>query len=544
VQIEALRSDSTVDPTLSGLASLFTTEDDDTTFVRPDRIRFVAGTADTELTFLLADSLALICQHPQLTDTSDVIEVLSGMPSRVQVLFPGEIPMPGTQSGKRGVPDITVFSVSDTVTFFARVTDSLYNPIPSSGVHAHFWVTTADSDTNHVAEIPDSLLIEGEEDTLFMIPRMSAYGTRIISHLSESEVQDSSFGLDIVAGPPSRLLVLFPGEEILPGDTTTNESVGPGKQGDAVTLYVGIPVDLTIYLVDTLWNPVVDVGPVLNHSIDVFAVPEIYGESNGPVPMDASGVITIQFTFVQDAFGDAFFLEAVDLDNSLYNSYLNMFSVDLMASWMGAWASSPEVPVGEIDTIWAQLLTPNNRPVPGREVQFSILEGNGTLIPTIAYTSSSGLAFSTYTPNLGASGEQVSILVQTFKMPGLDTTQILEQIVTFDVGGVVIDDIFGIYPNPLGVETEVATFAYDVPNDPSITRILIEIYDPFGERVWTKEMSPPEEGSLLGRRNTVEWDGRNRDGYRVASGVYLVSFRIYGGNRIHGSYKLPMGVIW
>jgi hypothetical protein len=544
VLIEALNPDSTVDPSVNGLASLSTTADDDSTYVRPEIVRFVSGVVDTDLTFLLANSLSLICQHPALTDTSDPIEVFPGPPTHVQVLFPGEIPMPGTYRGKRGLPDSTVFSVLDTVIFYASVTDTLYNPIPDAGVRAHFWVAVGDSDTNHLADIPDSVFIDGETDTLSLIPRMAGLETRIVGNLIGSSLADSSYPLYIVPGGPRRLLVIFPGEEILPGDTTTSEWSMPGKQGDAYPLYVGVPTELTIYLVDSLWNPVDDVGAVQGHLIDVFADPEIYGESDGPVYMGGTGVVTLDFTFIQDAFGDAFFLRAVDLEDEYYNSYLNVFPVSLLAGWMGAWASSPEVEVGELDTIWVNILTQNNNPIPGQEVQFSILEGHGTLSHTIAHTSEDGFAFSTYSPDLGSNGEHVSILVRSYIMPFIDSTEVLEEIVTFSVAGVPIRDIFGIYPNPLGVETDRTTFAYDVPNDPTISRIMIEIFDSFGELVWKKEMRPPEAGALLGRRNEVEWNGRNEKGYRVASGVYLVTFRVYGTNRVHRSAKITLGVIW
>jgi hypothetical protein len=544
VLIEALNPDSTIDPSVNGLASLTTTADDDSTYVKPEIVRFVSGVVDTDATFLLANSLSLICQHPALTDTSDPIEVLPGPPTHVQVLFPGEIPMPGTYRGKRGLPDSTVFSVLDTVIFYASVTDTLYNPIPDAGVRAHFWVAVSDSDTNHLADIPDSVFIDGETDTFSLIPRMAGLQTRIVGNLVGSSLADSSYPLQIVPGEPRRLLVIFPGEDILPGDPTTGDENMPGKQGDAYPLYVGVPTELTIYLVDSLWNPVDDVGAVQGHLIDVFADPEIYGESDGPVYMGGTGIVTLNFTFIQDAFGDAFFLRAVDLDDDYYNSYLNVFPVSLLAGWMGAWASSPEVEVGELDTIWVNILTQNNNPIPGKEVQFSILEGHGTLSHTIAYTSEDGFAFSTYSPDLGSNGEHVSILVRSYIMPFIDSTEILEEIVTFSVAGVPIRDIFGIYPNPLGVETDKTTFAYDVPNDPTISRILIEIYDPFGELVWRKEMRPPEAGALLGRRNEIEWYGMNEKGYRVASGVYLVTFRVYGTNRVHRSSKITLGVIW
>jgi hypothetical protein len=436
-----------------------------------------------------------------------------------------------------------VFTVFDSVEFSVSVTDSLFNPIPDFEGLVHLWVAVADSDTNHFSGIPDSLLIEGARDTLSIVPRVAGSNTRIIGSFGET-IEDTSYALEIVSGPPDQLLVLFPGEEILPGDTITGENRQPGKQGDAVTLYVGVPVELTVVLVDTFWNPVDDVGDVLDDSIHVEAVPEIYGISDGPKAMGALGSLTFSYTFTQDARGDAFFLEAIDLDDTTYNSYLVMYSVDLMAEYMGAWVSALEVAVGEYDTVWVQLLTANNIPVPGREVRFELLYGHGTLIPTIAYTSESGRAFSTYYPDLGSSGETVSIRAQAYKMPGLDTTQVLTEVVEFSIAGVKIEGAFGVYPNPVTTATQEAVFLYDIPNDPTVDRIVIEIYDPFGERVWKIERRPPEEGALLGRRNQIPWDGRNERGLRVASGVYLVSFRVYGGNRVYLSSKLRLGVVW
>jgi hypothetical protein len=67
-----------------------------------------------------------------------------------------------------------------------------------------------------------------------------------------------------------------------------------------------------------------------------------------------------------------------------------------------------------------------------------------------------------------------------------------------------------IQPNPT---TSSAMFRYHVP---SAGRVLLQVFDPRGGRVWV------EETAVGPGEYTTIWDGRTLDGERAASGIYFV----------------------
>jgi hypothetical protein len=73
------------------------------------------------------------------------------------------------------------------------------------------------------------------------------------------------------------------------------------------------------------------------------------------------------------------------------------------------------------------------------------------------------------------------------------------------------------YPNPFNPST---TIAFSVPGG---QRVLLEIYDLRGTRVWSTTIESPEAG-----RHTVIWNGRSTDGNSVASGVYFYRLQTEG----------------
>ena len=70
------------------------------------------------------------------------------------------------------------------------------------------------------------------------------------------------------------------------------------------------------------------------------------------------------------------------------------------------------------------------------------------------------------------------------------------------------------YPNPFNAETAIR---FGVP---SSTRVLLVVYNSFGQRVKTLVDGRVGEGY-----HTVKWDGVDHGGRRVATGLYFVLFR-------------------
>ena len=74
--------------------------------------------------------------------------------------------------------------------------------------------------------------------------------------------------------------------------------------------------------------------------------------------------------------------------------------------------------------------------------------------------------------------------------------------------------LFQNYPNPFNPETAIPFYL------PEKAKVLLQVVDTAGNIVRTLE-----KGVLPAGRHTAYWDGRNDQGTKVASGVYLVRFQ-------------------
>jgi hypothetical protein len=73
------------------------------------------------------------------------------------------------------------------------------------------------------------------------------------------------------------------------------------------------------------------------------------------------------------------------------------------------------------------------------------------------------------------------------------------------------------YPNPFDSRKEDTIITYFLNQD---TAIKITVYDPFGHKVWVKEIDAGTSGGSAGT-NEVTWDGANDIGQKVAKGGYI-----------------------
>jgi flagellar hook assembly protein FlgD len=95
-------------------------------------------------------------------------------------------------------------------------------------------------------------------------------------------------------------------------------------------------------------------------------------------------------------------------------------------------------------------------------------------------------------------------------------------------------------PNPFRLRSKTISMSYTTPPSSTIEGtyicfnlptgktgdVKIEIFDGTGALVRTLSAT----GSLEKTFNRLEWDGRNDDGRKVASGVYLGRFTLNGGD--------------
>jgi hypothetical protein len=81
------------------------------------------------------------------------------------------------------------------------------------------------------------------------------------------------------------------------------------------------------------------------------------------------------------------------------------------------------------------------------------------------------------------------------------------------------DALFQNYPNPFNPETWIS---YQLAEDDFVT---IEIYDTFGNLIHTIPLGIQKAGFYLTKDEAAHWDGRNKQGEFVASGIYFITLK-------------------
>jgi flagellar hook assembly protein FlgD len=96
------------------------------------------------------------------------------------------------------------------------------------------------------------------------------------------------------------------------------------------------------------------------------------------------------------------------------------------------------------------------------------------------------------------------------------------------------------FPNPFGFNRDAAEIVYYLNRSGAVD---VRIFDPFGNEVVGWHFAAGEPGARAGI-NRLMWNGRNRNGRRVASGVYVVQVvgQLHTGTVFRSTYRL--GVVW
>ena len=536
LRINALTGSGFIDPTFNETGHLYVLGPDTTGdfYLYPATVQFQAGIAETDLSVYLADSLHLICETSALTDTSDPLFVLPGPYAHVQILLPGETPFPGTPEGKRGTPAPGFYLAPDTVRFFARLTDAYYNPVPDTDTVV-FSCRNLQGD-NPFARFPARPVLTGAGDSLYFSPRVAAAQTRILAQGLRLPQPDSSALVTVLAGPPAFLLPVLPGETLLPGDTTENTWLAPGKGGEAHPQPLEQPFTVDVYVVDAAYNPVQDFSPLLGDQIDVYAY-AVYtadvAETDGPKPLEN---LTTRFTVVAHDRG-LYRVLAQDLDLEDYNTpYGTPLWIVPRAGGLETWAEPANIRSQDYSKIYARLTTGSGNPIPGKTVRFQVLQGHSQLRPPIGVTDNHGVAYVLLIPSVSDMGDTVWIEATA------DTLRDTTWVYVLGLSG----NVWKIFPNPFIMSRDpVVNIAYKIyaRYSASLSKVRIEIYTPFGEPVWYKEIPRGEAGAIPGEMNVVQWDGRNLKGQKVASGVYDVYIIFYGGGQALYTRYRTLGVV-
>ncbi|MGQ9533737.1 MAG: FlgD immunoglobulin-like domain containing protein [bacterium] len=489
--------------------------------VRPDTIVYFNGNSVWQGSIMVSiagDNIVLNCDGGGASGASNQFQVMPNSPYRLLSILPGQTYAPGNQNGRFGNP--TSQQAGNFFNTSIYLTDQWCNRINSASDSIR--ITTSDpfSPVMYVG------LNNGNIDLSYAL-RTAGNQRFYINDITNLSVKpDTSNSIYIYPGAYSRLLMLLPGEVHLAGDTTTNTINTPGKSGAPIDQYVLEDFQITVYATDSMWNKT----GVSGYSIQLFGSS---GFSNPPAQDLSNGMAIFDANF--STSGEKF-LYARDLNNS-YNSYDNFLRVVARANNFDIVVAPDTISPGDIANITVTVYDRNNELIAGKWVYFSVIGGNGYIIPQYdtLQTNFQGVCQSQFTATTGYFNELDSIMISADNYAETTTVYVIIPDSTVMEGNIIA------YPNPFGRVNQTYTrFVYYLQQD---CNVIFAIYDAFGNRVRYEEISAGQNGAKTGI-NILSWDGTNDKGHRVASGVYYVLLKGYVLTNVFLEKHIRVGVIW
>ncbi len=490
--------------------------------VSPDTIVYFNGNSSWQgniMVSIAGDNMTLRCEGSGAIGTSNQFQVTPNSPYRLISILPGETYAPGNQNGRLGTP-----TSQQAGSFFSTsiyLTDRWCNRISSANDSVR--ITTSDLFRPAI----DTRLSNGSLNISYSF-RTTGYQRFFINNLTNSNIRsDTSSNIYVYPGTYSRLLVLLPGETHLPGDTTTNTTNTPGKSGIPIDQYVRDSFQIVVYATDSMWNKTNVSGyPIQLSGSSGFSNPPAQNLLNGAVVFD-----TTYFTTTGEKF-----LYARDLNNN-FISYDNFLRIVARTSNFDFTVAPDTISPGEIAYINVTVYDRNNEPIAGKWVYFSVIGGNGFIIPQYdtIQTNTQGTCQSQFTATSGYFNELDSIEIRADDYAETTTVYIIIPDSSVMEGNIVA------YPNPFGKVNQTYTrFMYYLNQN---CNVIFSIYDAFGNRVHHKEIPSGQNGARLGM-NILTWDGKNDKGIKVATGVYYVLIKGYLHTNVFLEKHIKVGVIW
>jgi len=483
-------------------------------YVVPAVVQFFNGVCDTSITVTLAENLALRCFNDSASGLSNDIEVLTGAPARLVTILPGEQLAPGVAGGRTGTP--ASHTAGDAFSFQVYLTDQWFNQVDMSGDSVFF------SSDDRFGTLPAAgELLNGAGSFNASLRTSGARHIFGSPAPGESLVADTSSPVEVVAGPFTQMLLVAPGETLLPGDTTGGVGNTPGKAGTPDPQYLRTPFDVTVYACDGCWNPRAGSGN------PVYLLSGA-GDSCSPAFVELRD--TARFTFVFGQRGDNRPLWTRDSATGA-QSYVTYIDVRARGKRIEVDPLTPDtIRAGETAAVKVRVRDANGDPVVAALVQFARTLGSGTVLEPALLSDTIGYATSHFVCTPSPASEQDSIEITS---GDADTT------IAIYVRH--LSDSLLAFPNPFGSINRESTLIFYSLHRAATVRLTI--FDPFGNEVWRQKFRQGEPGGRFGD-NTVYWNGRNNKGQRVASGVYLVQVLglLQTGIDFKGLYRV--GVVW
>jgi hypothetical protein len=485
-------------------------------YVQPALVQFYNGVCDTGVIVTLAQELSLRCFTDTASGLSNEIEVMVGAPKRLVAILPGEQLASGAAGGRAGSPDD--HTAGDTFSFHVYLTDEWFNQIDQSGDSIYF------GSDDRFGQLPSGGELSSGTGS-FTVGLRTAGQRHIFTlpALGESLLPDTSSPLVITTGPFTQMLLIAPGETPLPGDTTSSFADTPGKAGTPDPQYLRTPFDVTVYACDRCWNPRAGSG-------DSVYLLSGAGDSCSPAVAELRDSVGFAFWFSQRGDNRPFWVRDSTTKTQSYVTYID---VRARGTTIEVDSLTPDtIRAGETAAVKVRVRDANGDPVVAALVQFARIMGSGTVLEPALLSDTVGYATSHFVCTPSPASEQDSIRISS---GDADT-----------VIGIYVkhlsDSLFA-FPNPFG----------NVPGSLGRTQIFyslhralsvrLTIYDPFGNKIWTRSYMSGEPGAMFGD-NTVYWDGTNSKGQRVASGVYLIQVLGRTGTVIDFKSLYRVGVVW
>lgn len=478
---------------------------------------FLSGVWQGKVMVTLAERLRIYCTDDlrTVTDSSNLFDVFTGSPARFLLILPGQELYPGTKEGKLGQPDAQ--EAGDTFAFQVYLTDAWSNVVRFRTDTVFFEATDSFAQLPQAGVIEDggarfsACFRQAKENQIFVLP---AQGEPFRPDTASFLVEPSSF---------NRLLLLLPGESHLPGDTTKNVYQTPGKTGTPITQFVREPFNVTIYPCDRYWNRV-NGG---NLVVSLFSDFPIEFSPTETILSD-SAVFSAAFDFA----GEKQTIWVADEEGNFlsYRSFLN-----IKARGKSLEVTAPDTVVaGETASIRVVVLDANNLPITAALCRFSVVKGNGQLLQEALLTDTLGVAVAHFLCTRAYFSE-----LDTIKISSGEAEEFVEIYIKIPDKEVMLGNIIA-FPNPFGFNRDATEICYYLPKSAPID---FRIYDPFGNEVISRQFRPGEEGAKAGV-NRVVWNGRNKEGRRVATGVYVVQIVGELHTAIVEKKTYRIGVVW
>jgi hypothetical protein len=484
-------------------------------YVSPNVVQFASGICRRKVVVTLADSMTIICFFGAVSDTSNPITVYPNIPKRLVTILPGEQIAPGEPGGRTGGPDTLI--AGDMFTFQVFLTDDWYNLIGMRddsvypGSTDPFALLPAGGQlSNGTASFTGGLRTAGRH-RLFVRP---AAGSSILT--------DTSTAFSIVAGAFLELLLVAPGETMLPGDTALQPWETPGKKGTPDVQFLRTPFPISIYAADGCWNPVTGPGDTVFLRSDFS-----FDYQPGAAELREPATFSVQFNNP----GPNQNIWVVDSGKESYRTQL-----DIRALGSQLQVFAPEtVRAGETTNIRVIVLDADSAPIVAALLQTSVVRGNGDILDPNLLTDTLGVATAHFLATRAQFAEH-----DTIRISSGNADTLIDIYVDITDSAVMKGHVIA-FPNPFGTEYERTEISYYLQSSSNIT---LTIHDPFGNPVLTKRFLRGENGARAGLNRYIYWDGRNKEGHRVASGIYVIEVvgEVFTGTTFKSSYRI--GVLW